>query len=227
MRSPCLDILSFVLVVITLSLCILETNAQQEAITCGSVVKLIHSDSGYHLHSHPIAWGSGSGQQSVTATQDKNSAGSLWVVKESTTQPISCEIGQPIQCNSPIRLEHAQTGKNLHSHLFRAALSGNQEVSAFGEIGSGDTGDNWIIRCDSNSEKFWRRNQVVHFEHTDTRKFLYATANAKFNHQNCGQGCPIMGQLEMSAAQYRSQATKFRTGQGVYFPTQVKDNDEL
>jgi len=32
-----------------------------------------------------------------------------------------------------------------------------------------------------------------------------------------------MGQTEMSAAQYRSGATKFRTGQGVYFPPKVED----
>jgi dolichyl-phosphate-mannose--protein O-mannosyl transferase len=139
--------------------------AQNEAITCGSVVKLIHQDSGFHVHSHPIAWGSGSGQQSVTCTPDKNSPGSMWIIKDATTTQVACEVGQPILCNTNIRLEHSQTTKNLHSHLFRAALSGNQEVSAFGDVGHGDTGDNWIIRCDSASEKYWRRNMPIHFEH--------------------------------------------------------------
>ena len=101
----------------------LVSAADNEAITCGSVVKLIHQDSGYYIHSHPIAWGSGSGQQSVTATQSTNEAGSLWVVKDATTSVIACEIGEPIACGAKIRLEHSSTGKNLHSNLFRAALT--------------------------------------------------------------------------------------------------------
>jgi dolichyl-phosphate-mannose--protein O-mannosyl transferase len=202
--------------------------SDDEAITCGSVVKLIHQDSGHMVHSHPIAWGSGSGQQSVTATQSANEQGSLWVVKDSTTTKIACEIGEPIKCGDKIRLEHSQTGKNLHSHLFRAALSGNQEVSAFGEDGTGDTGDNWTVVCDSGREKFWRRNAPIHFEHVDTKKYLYTATQVKFTMQNCGQSCPIMGQTEMSAANYKSAATKFRTGQGVFFPPTVRDdNDEL
>ena len=196
---------------------------EEDAVTCGSVIKLIHQDSGYMVHSHPIAWGSGSGQQSVTSTQTSSDAGSLWIVKDSTTSAIACEIGEPIKCNDKVRLEHSQTGKNLHSHLFRAALSGNQEVSAFGENGNGDTGDNWIVRCDGKNEKFWRRNAPVHFEHVDTKKWLYTTPQVKFTMQNCGQACPIMGQTEMSASNYKSSATKFRTGQGVFFPPNVKD----
>ena len=201
-------------------------SADNEAITCGSVVKLIHQDSGYYIHSHPIAWGSGSGQQSVTATQTSNDAGSLWIVKDATTSQIACEVGEPIACGGKIRLEHSQTSKNLHSHLFRAALTGNQEVSAFGEEGNGDTGDNWIVRCDNKGEKFWHRNAPVHFEHVDTKKWLFTTSQAKFTMQNCGQACPIMGQTEMSAANHKSQATKFRTGQGVFFPPNVKDEED-
>jgi dolichyl-phosphate-mannose--protein O-mannosyl transferase len=58
----------------------------------------------------------------------------MWLVKESFKASV-CEAGKPIACGQHIRLEHAQTGKNLHSHLFKAPLSGNQEVSAFGENG--------------------------------------------------------------------------------------------
>ena len=70
--------------------------------------------------------------------------GSLWLVKEGTNS-LQCEVGKPIACGDIIRLEHADTKKNLHSHLFRAPLSGNQEVSAFGDEGNGDTGDNWQV----------------------------------------------------------------------------------
>lgn len=71
--------------------------------------------------------------------------GSLWLVKEAARSD-PCEIGTPVKCGDSIRLEHVDTRKNLHSHLFKAPLSGNQEVSGFGdEHGNGDTGDNWQV----------------------------------------------------------------------------------
>ena len=32
-------------------------------VTCGSVLKLVHTQSNYRLHSHDVKYGSGSGQQ--------------------------------------------------------------------------------------------------------------------------------------------------------------------
>jgi len=48
----------------------------------------------------------------------------------------SC-FSEPVRCGTKIRLEHIQTGRNLHSHLFSSPLSGHQEISAFGEEGKG------------------------------------------------------------------------------------------
>lgn len=42
---------------------------------------------------------------------------------------------EPIKCGDQIRLEHTATQKNLHSHIFASPLSGNQEISAYGENG--------------------------------------------------------------------------------------------
>jgi dolichyl-phosphate-mannose--protein O-mannosyl transferase len=200
-----------------------------EAVTCGSAVKLLHKESGMHLHSHAIAWGSGSGQQSVTATGSQNDASSLWLIKPAHGNPKQCTVGESIKCGDKIGLEHVSTGKNLHSHLFKAPLTGNQEVSGFGDNGQGDTGDNWIVVCDSASEKYWIRGQPVHFQHVDTGKLLYTTEQAKFNQHNCGGGCPIMGQTEVSCSARKDAKTKWTTGQGVYFPSSSKDasKDEL
>lgn len=44
----------------------------------------------------------------------------------------------PIKCGDIIRLQHLPTGKNLHSHYFQSPLSGNQEISAYGEDGTCD-----------------------------------------------------------------------------------------
>ena len=35
--------------------------------------------------------------------------------------------------------------RNLHSHHFSSPLTNQQEVSAFGEMGEGDTGDVWKV----------------------------------------------------------------------------------
>lgn len=141
-------------------------------------------------------------------------------------------MGTAIKCGDVIRLEHAETHRNLHSHLFRAALSGNQEVSAFGESGSGDTGDNWQVICETNSE-LWMRGKPVNFLHMDTRKYLFSAPNFEFNHQNCGGSCPILHQTEVSAAARKDVKTRWVTDQGVYFPAKDartdkgNDDDEL
>lgn len=40
-----------------------------------------------------------------------------------------------IKCGDTIRLQHLSTNKNLHSHHFSSPLSGNQEISCYGEEG--------------------------------------------------------------------------------------------
>jgi hypothetical protein len=97
-------------------------------------------------------------------------------------------------------------------------LSGNQEVSGFGDGGSGDTGDNWQILCDSPGSSYWERSKTVSLVHADTGKFLSSAGSFKFTQQNCGQQCPIMDQTEVSAAPRNDPRSKWQTGQGVYFP---------
>lgn len=54
--------------------------------------------------------------------------------------------GQPIGCGSVIRLEHINSGCNLHTHKIPAGLSKKWEVSAFGfRDESGDSGDNFEL----------------------------------------------------------------------------------
>ena len=115
------------------------------------------------------------------------------------------------------------------SHLYKAPISGNQEVSGFGDSGTGDTGDNWTIQCADSGEKVWQRGSPINFVHVDTSRFLTSAGNAKFTTSNCGQGCPIMGQNEVSAATKKTVGAEWLTGQGVYFPPKdaAKQKDEL
>ena len=51
-------------------------------------------------------------------------------------------------CGDCVRLEHMMTKKNLHSHIQTSPVSGNQEVSGYGDNGQGDMGDNWTVLCE-------------------------------------------------------------------------------
>jgi dolichyl-phosphate-mannose--protein O-mannosyl transferase len=48
-------------------------------VTYGSVVKLMHEKTKHRLHSHDVAYGSGSGQQSVTGFPEGDDSNSYWV----------------------------------------------------------------------------------------------------------------------------------------------------
>lgn len=76
---------------------------------------------------------------------------------------------KPIKCGDVIRLQHLATNKNLHSHHFSSPLSGNQEISCYGEEGVGDSGDHWKVIC---SGDFWLRSNAVKFFHIDTDAYL-------------------------------------------------------
>lgn len=173
-------------------------------VTCGSVLKLAHSQTNIRLHSHEVRYGSGSGQQSVTGVTDTGDANSYWVVKGTEEKP--CKRGAPIKCGSVIRLNHLQTRLNLHSHLFQSPLSQNQEVSAFGENGVGDTGDYWFVQCED--DDYWRRDDPIHFKHKDTGMYLVATHN-QF-------GRPISGQREICAISSQGHETLWQAMEGIY-----------
>jgi dolichyl-phosphate-mannose--protein O-mannosyl transferase len=82
--------------------------------------------------------GTGSGQQIVTAIMDPTTTNTLWWVRgpndpssrgnEVSACSSETSIGEPILCNSIIRLTHLETMRNLHSHNVKSPLSRQQEV---------------------------------------------------------------------------------------------------
>lgn len=52
----------------------------------------------------------------------------------------------PVACGSTVRFQHLNTRLFLHSHHFRSPLSGNQEVSCFGDGYEGDEGGDRVGR---------------------------------------------------------------------------------
>jgi dolichyl-phosphate-mannose--protein O-mannosyl transferase len=199
-----------------------------DIMTFGSVVKFQHSASKHYLHSHQINWGSGSGQQSVTAHRWEDEQGGMWVIKESNSGSFQ-EGGTPVACGAVVRLGHLQTSRNLHSHFFSSPLSNQQEVSCFGENGDGDTGDDWEVVCVSAGEKFWRREQEIRLKHKDTGRFLQTEAKHRFTQKNC-PNCPIIGQQEVFCHQTSGVETAWKATLGVFIHPKTDeegDRDEL
>ncbi len=68
----------------------------------------------------------------MTGISENNDYNSLWTIKEGHNEPLKyhgiwqCNIIEDlVKCGDVIRLEHALTNKNLHSHNVPATLSGN------------------------------------------------------------------------------------------------------
>jgi len=175
-------------------------------VSCGSIVKLRNVGNGFRVHSHAVTYGgSGSGQQSVTGFPNSDDANSLWVVKG--PHGGSCKHSEPVKKGQTIRLLHATTGKYLHSHLHKSPLTKQQEVSAYGEKGTGDSGDNWKVEI---TTEHWTRGSPFRLKHEDTGYYLNANGKA-------GYGNPIPGQIEITCIPQKTPETEWVTEEGIYF----------
>jgi dolichyl-phosphate-mannose--protein O-mannosyl transferase len=217
------------LVVVTLSVSYLEC-LKEEHVTWGSTIKLLNTNANVRLHSHDVKYGSGSGQQSVTAKRDADDHQSYWQIRQVKNPSSSSEDddraqerGRPVKCNSHIRLFHLATRRNLHSHAYPSPLSQNQEVSAYGENGDGDLGDNWIVDCVTGDGEVWARRDTVRLKHEVTNKYLHVAGDQ--------YGRPISGQMEVSCYSYANGLNTWRAYEGIYIkPSQMhagKSHDEL
>uniref|UniRef100_H2YW58 MIR domain-containing protein n=1 Tax=Ciona savignyi TaxID=51511 RepID=H2YW58_CIOSA len=179
---------------------------EYDYVTSGSVTKLMNKVYNVRLHSHDVKYGSGSGQQSVTGMSSQNDANSYWQIR-SPAGGEHITRGTPIECGQSIRLTHLNTNTNLHSHHFKAPLSSDQEVSAFGNEGEGDHLDNWTVVC---SGKYWKRNNFVRLQHVETKAYLTCSDQV--------YGRPIHGQQEVMAIlkDDSRSANYWKTMEGVF-----------
>mmetsp|Transcript_12188 Transcript_12188/g.36579 ORF Transcript_12188/g.36579 Transcript_12188/m.36579 type:complete len:210 (+) Transcript_12188:186-815(+) len=177
-------------------------------VTCGSVIKLQHWQTGHLLHSHDIAYGSGSGQQSVTGFQGGDDSNSYWVVRGTEAEP--CVQGTPMKYGTHLRLQHSNTRRWLHSHHFTSPLTGNQEVSAYGDDDTSDTGDHWTVVSHTKGSKYWERDASIEIRHDDTSVLLSSSARK--------YGRPIAGHQEICGKGSADKGTWWRATEGVYFP---------
>lgn len=55
---------------------------------------------------------------------------------------------------------------------------------------------------------------------------MFASKQYEFTTNNCGRGCPIKGQLEVSAQSYDNANTKWKVHSGVFFDIKDKKGGE-
>jgi len=198
--------------------CFADASDESDYVTCGSAVKLSHvekSGKEYYLSSGGHRINAGSGQQLVTASPDKGGVSSLWLIREGHGMD-PCASGDKIPFGSKIRLTHVETGGNLHSHLVRSPLSNQQEITAFGQEGEGDHGDDWIVNPVTGSDAFWKKDQAVFITHDATQKHLGCSEQAKFSMNNCGRQCPVMDHLEVFGRGTKDALVQWKTTMGVF-----------
>jgi dolichyl-phosphate-mannose-protein mannosyltransferase len=99
------------------------------------------------LHSHVQAYPEGSTQQQITCYhhKDANNDWFFYPNRHEVDYKPDEELRYPGN-GDIIRLIHAQTGRNLHSHSVAAPVTkGDWEVSCYGNTTVGDTKDHWQV----------------------------------------------------------------------------------
>ncbi|XP_035213092.1 protein O-mannosyl-transferase 2-like isoform X1 [Stegodyphus dumicola] len=116
----------------------------------GAIVTLKnHRTGGGYLHSHWHLYpeGIGARQQQVTAYSHKDE-NNKWLIKKFDSEPDSSAEApvELVKNGDLIRLEHVVTRRNLHSHKEVAPITKrHQQVSCYGENGTGDANDVWRL----------------------------------------------------------------------------------
>eukprot|EP00035_Acanthoeca_spectabilis_P037147 m.43733 g.43733 ORF g.43733 m.43733 type:complete len:591 (-) comp8464_c0_seq1:112-1884(-) len=117
-------------------------------VTFGAAVKLQHCETGKLLHSRPVALPPGSsGLQQVACTAGgSDPQGEWWTFKPKFGYTDAALDGRGVNGGEIVRLEHAATHVNLHSHavpLF--CRPDHHEVCGFGKDEAGDPQDDWRV----------------------------------------------------------------------------------
>jgi dolichyl-phosphate-mannose-protein mannosyltransferase len=105
------------------------------------------------LHSHVQTYPEGSQQQQITCYHHKD-ANNDWFFYPNRTQP-DFDQEAPLRYvgnGDVLRLIHAQTGRNLHSHQVGAPVTkADWEVSCYGNTTVGDSKDHWQVEVVSDA----------------------------------------------------------------------------
>ena len=135
------------------------------------------------LHSHIQTYPEGSQQQQITCYHHKD-ANNDWFFFPNRSQPESHQDNSAdlrfVGNGDVIRLVHAQTGRNLHSHQVAAPVTkSDYEVSCYGNTTIGDGKDHWTIEVvdDASSRDYSKLRTLTtgfRLRHTELGCYLRA-----------------------------------------------------
>ncbi|KAG2198785.1 hypothetical protein INT47_010571 [Mucor saturninus] len=142
----------------------------------GDHVSIKHVSTNRYLTSQQGTYESGSFQQRVFTVEGSPNDESTWIVLPPTITEE--EAGYEVGFEDNIRLKHVTDRANLHSHEIESPVSGQQEVSCFGNDDSTDENDVWRVeqydQDDEQYDNFWRVDQPVILRHVATGKLLHS-----------------------------------------------------
>ncbi|KAK8847542.1 hypothetical protein IAR55_005400 [Kwoniella newhampshirensis] len=140
------------------------------------------------LHSHVQTFPVGSLQQQVTCYHYKDDNNNWIITPTWAADPVDPD--GPIKFlkdGDQVRLVHAATGRNLHSHTIAAPVTKeNFEVAGYGNATIGDDNDIWVVEVVDDTQRSKKENEDgrihalttrMRFRHRDLRCYLRA-ANA-------------------------------------------------
>jgi len=156
-------------------------NLKPEPLLYGQTVSLVHGNTKSILMSHLYNYyhTNTSGQQQVVASPDQN-PNTTFVVKAANGS--TTKFGEPVQYGHVIRLEHKATKKNLHSHRTVSPATGQQEVTAYGANGTGDSNDNWTLESKDSTTAtgFLKPGDLIRLMHTNSGTHRLHSHGSKF-----------------------------------------------
>ena len=142
--------------------------------TYGSTIVLGHWLTGAGLYSDTRTYRhtGTSGQQRILAL-DESDGNDYWHIKGPHSQPPGYRWGEPVRDGDVIRLEHVGSRRNLHSHAgIPSPATGQQEVTCFGEQGSGDANDDWRVQIEGGGT--WVAGKRIRLIHVPTNHALHS-----------------------------------------------------
>ena len=131
------------------------------------------------LHSHVQTYPVGSNQQQITCYHYKDD-NNQWVITPTWEQDPLSDTGEIrfLQDNDVVRLVHASTGRNLHSHPIAAPVTKlNNEISCYGNATVGDSNDYWVVEVVDDAAQGKKKN---------VKRIHSLTTRLRLRHQNSG-----------------------------------------
>lgn len=195
-------------------------------VTDGSSIILENVGTSYKLYSTDMKWGSGSGNQLVTAVFTNDDEDQLlWTVK--VYEEGKSNTGNKINCNEIITLKHVKSNGYLTGSSFSAVLSSNFELSVDKKD---DMGQFQVICENERNNSFWEVGNNVFLKSVKFNGYVSTDKKYEFNQYNC-HNCPILHHLEASLIKSRSgqrgQMWKAQIGVIINHFNEINENSDF